>query len=528
MSIPEKTMQNLSRKNFFSYSYLFGLFLLVGSLPYSKFLISVAEIILFLSWLSEGGFKVKLNLFLKNKIALALSSLFILHLLGLLYTSDFQYGLEDIKKKIPLMLLPLIFSSSPPLSRQMFEKLLSVFTLSVVIATWICFYVLLGYTSKQILQPQQASIFTSHIRFGLLISLSIFILGYFTVEKRSVALKIVLPLLIIWLITFLIMMESATGLVCTVAVAAALFIRLILKTGNSLVKLMLLALFIVVSFFAGKLFYSTVAQFENLANTNSKQLLTQTKKGNPYTQDTLSKEIENGNFVWLNVCEKELEEEWSKKSRMNYQGKDLRGNELKYTLIRFLTSKGLNKDAEGVAALSDKEVHAIEKGIPDVNYISVFNPTARLQKIVWEFDTYLSGGNPSGHSVVQRFEFWKASWGIIKENPLIGVGTGDVKNAFEAEYDKMNSPLTKVWRLRSHNQFLAICTAFGILGLIWFLITLFYPLFADKKFNDYFYLVFFIIAFLSMFGEDTLETQAGVTFFAFFNSFFLFLRKEND
>jgi hypothetical protein len=528
MNSAEHSMQNSNPPNFFTYSYLFGIFLLVGSLPYSKFLISVAEITLVISWILEGGLKQKINLFAKNKIALALSSLFLLHLLGLLYTSDFIYGAEDVKKKIPLMLLPLIFSSSTPLSKQMFEKILAVFTLSVLIATFICFYVLLGYTDKEILQPQQASIFTSHIRFGLLISLSVFILGYFAAEKKSMILKITFLLLITWMIMFLIMMESGTGLVCTIAVSAVLLFRIILGISKPALKIAMLSIFILCIAGTIKIFYSTVTQFKNPSITSAGQLPVFTKKGNPYTQDTLSKEVENGNYVWLNICEPELAEEWNSRSNIHYDGKDLRGNEIKYTLIRFLTSKGLNKDAEGVASLSVGEVKAIEKGIPDVNYIVLFNPTARLQKIVWEFDTYLRGGNPSGHSVVQRLEFWKAAFGIIKEHPLIGVGTGDVKDAFANQYDKMNSPLTKEWRLRSHNQFLAICTAFGIMGLIWFLTTLFYPFFANKNFNNYFYLVFFIIAFLSMFGEDTLETQAGVTFFAFFNSFFLFIREKNN
>ena len=138
----------------------------------------------------------------------------------------------------------------------------------------------------------------------------------------------------------------------------------------------------------------------------------------------------------------------------------------------------------------------------------------------------MKGGNPSGHSVVQRLEFWKAALQIIKENPLLGVGTGDVKNAFEDQYTKMNSPLAKEWRLRSPNQFLAITVAFGFIGLILFLITLIFPLIADKNFNTYLYLMFFVIGFLSMISEDTLETQAGVTFFAFFNSLLLFLHKD--
>ena len=159
--------------------------------------------------------------------------------------------------------------------------------------------------------------------------------------------------------------------------------------------------------------------------------------------------------------------------------------------------------------------------------MSLFNPKARITKIVWEINSYLQGENPSGHSTTQRIEFWKASVMIIKENFFFGVGTGDVKNVFSEQYEKINSPLTKYFRLRSHNQFLAIGTAFGFFGIIWFLLALFYPLLKKKNRIDYFYVTFFIIAILSMITEDTLETQAGVTFFAFFNCLFLFARKEN-
>ena len=158
--------------------------------------------------------------------------------------------------------------------------------------------------------------------------------------------------------------------------------------------------------------------------------------------------------------------------------------------------------------------------------MGVFNPTARMQEIFWELNIYLKGGNPSGYSVAQRFEFWKAAIGIIKENFFIGVGTGDVEKAFDEQYEKINSPLTQEWRLRSHNQFLAIGTAFGVIGILWFLIALFYPLLSLKNYKDYFYLTFFIISFLSMLTEDTLETQVGITFFAFFNSLFLFCRED--
>jgi len=488
---------------------------------------SVSQFILLGGWIIGGELKEKLIRFSKNKTALVISSVFILHLIGLAYTTDFDYGLEDVKKKIPLMLMPLIFSSSPALSKKQFEKILLLFTISVLAATFVCFFILLGYTHKQIVQPYQASVFISHIRFGLLISLSVFILGYFFIAKKSILLKLLISLLVTWLILFLIMTESATGLICTITVAVLLLAGFILKTNNVVLRFSVMALLLLGCFFTVKGFFSMTEKLNSAFYIDKKQLPSHTKNGNPYIHDTISQGAENGNHVWLFICEEELAEEWDKKSSIPYYGKDMSGNEIKYTLIRFLASKGLYKDAEGVNALSEKEIKSVEKGIPNVNFMRTLNPSARLQKIIWEINLYVKGGNPSGHSVVQRFEFWKASIGIIKENFLFGVGTGDTKSAFENQYEKMNSPLKKESRHRSHNQFLAIATAFGIIGISWFLIALFYPFIAERKIHDYFYITFFIIAILSMLTEDTLETQAGVTFYAFFNSFFLLCREKS-
>ena len=92
----------------------------------------------------------------------------------------------------------------------------------------------------------------------------------------------------------------------------------------------------------------------------------------------------------------------------------------------------------------------------------------------------------------------------------------------------MNSKLTPDKRWRSHNQFLSVFVGFGIVGLAWFLFALIYPALKLRGFSDYFFLVFMIIALLSMMTEDTLESQMGVTFFTFFYCFFLFGRKGYD
>jgi O-antigen ligase len=178
--------------------------------------------------------------------------------------------------------------------------------------------------------------------------------------------------------------------------------------------------------------------------------------------------------------------------------------------------------------LSDKDIRAVEKGIANVVFTWNFSIRGQIYQLLWGFDEYRKSGDPTGSSLMQRLEFWKASGGIIKEHFLTGVGTGDMNEAFQQQYDKMKSKLAPDQRWRSHNQFLSILVGFGIFGFIWFLFALFYPPLALGKFKDYFFLVFFIIAMLSMIPEDTIESQMGVTFFAFFYAFFLFARKEPD
>ena len=252
-----------------------------------------------------------------------------------------------------------------------------------------------------------------------------------------------------------------------------------------------------------------------------------TALGNAYNHDTLSVQTENGYPLFIYVCLDELKSSWDEISSMKFDGKNKKGEDIKFTLIRYLTSKGLRKDAEAVRSLSTNEIKAIENGIANVNYVGKSAVTTRIMETFWEFNDFNTGGNMNGHSAVMRIEFWKAGLGIFKNDPLIGVGTGDIKNAYKEQYNKMDSPLNETHRLRSHDQYISIAVAFGLIGLIWFLITLVYPFVKNKLWKDYFYFVFLLIAVLSFLNEDTLETQSGVTFFAFFNALFLFGRKNS-
>ncbi|MEZ5147539.1 MAG: O-antigen ligase family protein [Bacteroidales bacterium] len=58
------------------------------------------------------------------------------------------------------------------------------------------------------------------------------------------------------------------------------------------------------------------------------------------------------------------------------------------------------------------------------------------------------GLNPGGHSVIQRFEYWKTAVRIISKHFIFGVGTGDVKQAFIDEYQSGKSVLAPQYQHR--------------------------------------------------------------------------------
>jgi O-antigen ligase len=120
-----------------------------------------------------------------------------------------------------------------------------------------------------------------------------------------------------------------------------------------------------------------------------------------------------------------------------------------------------------------------------------------------------------------RLYFWKAALFIIKEHPIFGVGTGDVQSELNITYIKTKSPLEPKWYKRPHNQFLTISVSLGLIGLLFFIFSLIYPLITLNKFLPILYWPFFILAINSFILEDTLESQAGISFFASFNTLFL-------
>lgn len=518
-------MRQLLPPRFHEAVYVIAIALLIIGLPVSKFLMSLSQIMLISNWILEGDLENKFKTFFRNKPALILSSLLFVHAIALLYSTDLEYGFKDVRIKLPLFLLPLIFSTSKPVTKKTFLLFLQLFLGSIFVATMISMLILTGVgIHRKVVDIRDISIFISHIRFGLLICIAIFIAIYLFTKSTLAWIKAVYVLLVGWLLVFLVILESLTGLSALVIASCVLLFVKALRTTNKVIRwssvLMVIGILTLLIYF-----YEIFTGSNKAMNTvNKAVLLEKTAEGNVYEQDTTNHETENGYLVWINYSMKEMQEAWDQRSKIKYKDTDLKGNVLWSTLIRFLASKGLNKDAAAVNSLTAEEISAVERGEANVNYKNISSLKGRIHAILWEIDVYKKTGDANGHSLTQRFEYWKTACLIIKNNLWLGVGTGDVPTAFDEAYVQSNSSLFVQWRLRAHNQYLSIAVAMGLIGLLWFLITLFYPMYKLGMQFNYLYMAFFIVSLVSFFTEDTLETQAGVTFFAFFNSFFLFLQ----
>lgn len=385
--------------------------IIVGVFSYAA-INSICTGLLVINWIAAGNLKQKLNTLRTSKIFWVLISLFLLHLMGLLYTSNFEYALKDLKIKLPIFFLPIVFITSPSLSVSEFRRILKVLLISALLSSIYGMYYYLRYFQVTFFELREMSRFISHIRLSLLNTIAAFAAFYLLAKNnwRKLSYTNLYYLVAgIWLFIFNGIMGSRMGLV-------VFFILLLL----------------------GSIF-----------------LVIRHKK------------------IWLAAV----------------------------LLVLMIA-------------------------LPILSYVTLPSIKMRTHEVVYELQSYQLNQDPNGKSIAQRFVYWNIAWDIFKTAPLIGIGTGDVADAFNSYYLAHPNLLQQQYQHRAHNQWLTMLLTFGILGLLLFMLVVFYPLFYKRKYLDYFYIVFFIAFALSLLTEDTLETQAGVTFYALFNCLFLFAKPE--
>lgn len=153
-----------------------------------------------------------------------------------------------------------------------------------------------------------------------------------------------------------------------------------------------------------------------------------------------------------------------------------------------------------------------------ISYLNISTFHQRIDQTIYNLNNF---STKSVDSISERLTFFSISYEIIKEHPLIGVGTGD----FPLEYRHLTQQIFPKSYFQSsenpHNQYLLVLTQFGFSGLLIFL-TIFYQqtryAFASSPATKHLKLATPVFFMIIMFGDSYLQTSMATLFFVALSS----------
>ncbi len=494
--------------NIHRYLHILGLCGVAFGIPMNKVVMSSSMVFIALNMVLEAKFLDWWKNLRSNRLYWILVLFFILHVIAILWSQNTAYAFHDLRVKIPLLVIPTMIVARPLKSRLDFHLVLVAFLVSVLIVSFINFGMYQHWFGEhQYDDIRGMSLFNSHVRFGIIVSMGVAILLYFL--KFLQWGRLFALALIIWLSYYTYYSQVIAG-VATLAGVFLAFTIYLLWGRRKVLALGLLSLFSLTTVAIGIWLFTPIKIDSEIV----KNLPTHTAEGNLYVHYDRVISPETGTPLYWYLCEEELIRDWPKRSSIPYEGLDNKQQPIRFTLMRYLTSKELTKDAEGLARLSDEEIDLIESGVASSKNYGLIG---RLYGIKYQL---INEQDPNGNSLLERMEYWKAGAGIFAQNVLLGVGTGDVQDEFNRYYQENNSPLSEENRHRTHNMYLTVGLTFGIPGLLIFLWFHFKMMTTNISKKEILGVLFLTIALISFLTEDTLETQTGVVFCAFFYGLF--------
>jgi hypothetical protein len=517
------TKRNITRESFHYWLYYLCLCLLVISLPASRFMLTVSLIFLLGNWLLTPRLKARFNTFLSNKPAVIFSSIYLLNIIGLLWTKDFLFAYKnDLLHKLPTLFMPIIICSSPMLSKKNIRLLLFFFIASVLTVTFI------GVT-KMWLHPnldfREASPFVPHIYLVMMLLVAALQLPLLVKQVSNKKLVLLGALIIsVWLIYFIFYLRSFSGIASLIGISIFSLFYLANKYKNKLFMISLTVLFAFCIAFLLWLFVDMNQKVNKKNDVDFSTLPTYTEKGTSYLHDTTNYLRENGNLVYIFIAEKELGEAWNSKSPMDFYGNDKQNHPLRHTLYRYMSSKGLRKDDQAFSCLSDNDINAVENGITNYLYVDWPGLYIRVYETMMGLAIYreTSHQHSTWSTLTERLDLWNASWCAFKEHPLLGWGTGSILQSVNFGLEKNKSELLGR-NMKPHNQYFYFLLTIGLVGLLLFVLLYLYVIVKTKTYNLFMFNVFIIVFAINFIANNSYESQVGQNFFVFFSLLYCFI-----
>ena len=390
-------------------------------LPIYQKLVPVILVLITINWLLLGKRILQSSNHKRYWSFLPIMAYYIWHIVGLIWSENLDFGLFDLQIKLPLLLLPVIYSSFKFFNQKEFDKILWSFIYGCLAAILVgiinSFYIyfsgeslILSFYEANITPVLHIGYFAMYLNLGLLLCIYMIIKSETQIYSVRNA-GLILSAMVIIMATFL--STARNGFLVMVMILLLLGVYAIVKYRKWMLALMAMLL------------------------------------------------------IWIGAS----------------------------TMLRDIGVK-------------ESDMHGFDR------VLLLMESKGEVTAQAWE-------------STAVRVLIWKSVKEIVLANPILGSGTGDIKNELVKIYKRENYIYIIDKQLNAHNQFLQSWGALGVLGLLLSILCFALPLYiAIKSFN--FVLGFFILSVgASCLSESVLEVQAGVVFFSFFLTLFI-IGDKND
>ena len=176
----------------------------------------------------------------RNKVAMLWMGIFLLHVLGLMWTENMDYAIGDLKTKVPLLFIPFMLAYLPRLRRKEIRILLWFFVASTLFSIFTCLLVYWGVVNIEFNDVRKITVLfitkVSHIRFEFdhyyqpIVALVI-------LHRRMNAPTWIVVSCALPMLYFLLVIQSMTGILIGAALLAMWMLYRVLGIQNSNQKL---------------------------------------------------------------------------------------------------------------------------------------------------------------------------------------------------------------------------------------------------------------------------------------------------
>ncbi len=130
------------------------------------------------------------------------------------------------------------------------------------------------------------------------------------------------------------------------------------------------------------------------------------------------------------------------------------------------------------------------------------------------------------NSTISRRAAWKLEWQLIKDNPIVGYGTGSSNSLLLEKFKEKKYASLIEYNMHTHNQFFHTWIDLGLAGIILLMSFLIICAIQFWKQKEEMGVWFSGLVFINILTDDMLEIQAGSVFFIFFLLILIYQHKK--